>query len=153
MKQPAGRYSSEQMEEYLGYRAPARPVRFCSVDLRDGQQSQIATRMTTQDVVSVLGKMDALGFDSIEMWGGATFDAALRFLGENPFDRLRLAKKAAPNTPLRMLLRGQNIVGYGQYADDVVTRFVGAAAEAPPQWNTATNKRSSAMFPKEERMR
>ena len=82
MKQPAGRYSSEQMEEYLGYRAPARPVRFCSVDLRDGQQSQIATRMTTQDVVSVLGKMDALGFDSIEMWGGATFDAALRFLGD-----------------------------------------------------------------------
>ena len=130
MKQPAGRYSSEQMEEYLGYRAPARPVRFCSVDLRDGQQSQIATRMTTQDVVSVLGKMDALGFDSIEMWGGATFDAALRFLGENPFDRLRLAKKAAPNTPLRMLLRGQNIVGYRQYADDVVTRFVEAAAEA-----------------------
>ena len=130
MKQPAGRYSSEQMEEYLGYRAPARPVRFCSVDLRDGQQSQIATRMTTQDVVSVLGKMDALGFDSIEMWGGATFDAALRFLGENPFDRLRLAKKAAPNTPLRMLLRGQNIVGYRQYADDVVTHFVEAAAEA-----------------------
>ena len=83
-------YTAEQMDEYLNYRAPARPVRFCSVDLRDGQQSLIATRMSTQDVVSVIGKMDKVGFDSIEMWGGATFDSALRFLGENPFDRLRL---------------------------------------------------------------
>ena len=123
-------YTAEQMDEYLNYRAPARPVRFCSVDLRDGQQSLIATRMSTQDVVSVIGKMDKVGFDSIEMWGGATFDSALRFLGENPFDRLRLAKKAAPNTPLRMLLRGQNIVGYRQYADDIVRRFVDAAAGA-----------------------
>ena len=144
-------YTAEQMDEYLNYRAPARPVRFCSVDLRDGQQSLIATRMSTQDVVSVIGKMDKVGFDSIEMWGGATFDSALRFLGENPFDRLRLAKKAAPNTPLRMLLRGQNIAlwtrpparasTFSLYSTALWTR-----ATAPPPWTPCLRraKRSNA---------
>lgn len=130
MRELKRNYTPEQLEEYLHFSAPAKPIRFASVDLRDGQQSQIATRMSTQDILSVIGKMDEVGFDSIEMWGGATFDASLRFLGENPFDRLRAAKKAAPKTPLRMLLRGQNVVGYRQYADDIVNHFVDAASDA-----------------------
>ena len=123
-------HTPEEMELFYNYRAPAKPVKFCSVDLRDGQQSLIATRMVTEDVVKLITKMDKVGFDSIEMWGGATFDVMIRYLREDPFERLRLCKKAAPNTPLRMLLRGQNIVGYTQYADDVLEHFVNCAAEA-----------------------
>lgn len=123
-------HTPEEMELFYNYRAPAKPVKFCSVDLRDGQQSLIATRMVTEDVVKLITKMDKVGFDSIEMWGGATFDVMIRYLREDPFERLRLCKKVAPNTPLRMLLRGQNIVGYTQYADDVVEHFVNCAAEA-----------------------
>lgn len=123
-------HTPEEMELYYNYRAPAKPVKISSVDLRDGQQSRIATRMETDDVVKLISKMDKIGFESIEMWGGATFDVMLRYLKENPFDRLRRCKQAAPNTPLRMLLRGQNILGYKQYADDVVEHFVDCAAEA-----------------------
>lgn len=130
MSKLASIHTPEEMELFYSYRAPARPVKFCSVDLRDGQQSLIATRMNTEDVVRLITKMDKVGFDSIEMWGGATFDVMLRYLKEDPFERLRLCKKAAPNTPLRMLLRGQNVVGYRQYADDVVEHFVDCAAEA-----------------------
>ena len=123
-------HTPEEMEIFYNYRAPAKPVKFCSVDLRDGQQSLIATRMKTDDVIKLITKMDKVGFDSMEMWGGATFDVMIRYLREDPFERLRLCKKAAPNTPLRMLLRGQNIVGYTQYADDVLEHFVNCAAEA-----------------------
>lgn len=130
MSRLAAIHSPEELEIFYHYRAPAKPIKFCSVDLRDGQQSLIATRMRTDDVVKLITKMDKVGFDSIEMWGGATFDVMLRYLKENPFDRLRLCKKAAPNTPLRMLLRGQNIVGYRQYADDVLEHFVNCASEA-----------------------
>lgn len=129
MRQFVNMHTEEDVQEYLNYEPPARPIKFASVDLRDGQQSLIATRMKTGDVVRAIGMMDQVGFDSIEMWGGATFDACIRFLHEDPFERLRLCKKAAPNTPLRMLLRGQNVVGYRQYADDIVERFVSAAAE------------------------
>ncbi|BDF77414.1 pyruvate carboxylase [Pyramidobacter piscolens] len=108
--------------------APKRPVKICSVDLRDGQQSLLATRMTTAQILPVIAKMDNVGFESIEMWGGATFDSCMRFLNEDPFERLRLCKQAAPKTPFRMLLRGQNLLGYKQYADDVVERFVKASA-------------------------
>lgn len=130
MEYPEFQHTPEEMELFYSYRAPAKPIKFCSVDLRDGQQSLIATRMHTSDIVRVIKKMDKVGFDSMEMWGGATFDSALRYLGEDPFERLRLCKKAAPKTPLRMLLRGQNLVGYRQYPDDVVERFVQATADA-----------------------
>ena len=123
-------HTPEEMEVFYNYKAPAKPVKFCSVDLRDGQQSLIATRMKTDDVIKLITKMDKVGFDSMEMWGGATFDVMVRYLREDPFERLRLCKKAAPNTPLRMLLRGQNIVGYTQYADDVLEHFINCAADA-----------------------
>lgn len=112
------------------YRAPARPVQLSSVEFRDGQQSLLATRMTTADMLPILSKMDEVGYNCIEMWGGATFDACIRFLREDPWDRVRLFKRYVKKTPLRMLLRGQNLVGYRQYPDDIVERFVYAAADA-----------------------
>jgi len=97
--------------------------------LRDGHQSLIATRMRTEDMLPICSKMDAIGFWSLEAWGGATFDACLRFLKEDPWDRLRQLKAALPNTPIQMLLRGQNLLGYRHYSDDVVEAFVIKAAE------------------------
>lgn len=96
--------------------------------LRDAHQSLLATRMRTEDMLPVAGKMDQVGFWSAEMWGGATFDAALRYLKECPWERLRRIRSAMPNTRLQMLLRGQNLVGYHNYPDDVVERFVERAA-------------------------
>lgn len=92
--------------------------------LRDGHQSLWATRMKTEDMVPVLEMMDQVGFASVEMWGGATFDTCLRYLNEDPWERLRLIRKYMPNTKLQMLLRGQNLVGYRHYADDVVVEFL-----------------------------
>lgn len=97
--------------------------------LRDGHQSLWATRMRTEDMIPVMELMDQVGFASIEMWGGATFDSCLRYLDEDPWDRLRLFKKRMPNTKLQMLLRGQNLVGYRHYPDDVVIAFVNKAVE------------------------
>jgi len=97
---------------------------------RDGHQSSLATRMRTEDMVELAGEMDKAGFHSMEVWGGATYDVAIRFLHEDPWERPRILKKLMPNTPLQMLLRGQNLVGYRHYADDVVKAFVGHAAEA-----------------------
>ena len=122
-------HTPEELELYYSYRAEPKPVKFCSVDLRDGQQSLIATRMKTEDVIPIIKKMDDVGFDSMEMWGGATFDVMMRYLHEDPFERLRRCRGAVKKTPLRMLLRGQNILGYRQYADDVVERFVKAASD------------------------
>jgi pyruvate carboxylase subunit B len=96
--------------------------------LRDGHQSLIATRMRTRDMLPVAERLDAIGYRSVEMWGGATFDVCLRFLHEDPWERLRSLKRAMPRTPLQMLLRGQNLVGYRHYPDDVVRKFVGEAA-------------------------
>jgi len=96
--------------------------------LRDGHQSLIATRMRTRDMLPAAERLDAVGYRSLEVWGGATFDVCLRFLREDPWERLRLLKKAMPKTPLQMLLRGQNLVGYRHYADDVVEKFVAEAA-------------------------
>lgn len=87
-------------------------------------QSLLATRMTTKEMLPVCEKLDAVGFYSMEVWGGATFDSCMRFLGEDPWERLRILKKYLPNTKLQMLLRGQNILGYKHYPDDVVTEFV-----------------------------
>ncbi len=104
-----------------------RPVHITDTTLRDAHQSLWATRMTLADMLPILPKMDSVGYWSLEVWGGATFDAALRFLDENPWDRLRIIKRHAPKTPLQMLLRGQNLVGYHHYSDDVVRRFVHAS--------------------------
>ena len=109
---------------------PARPVKLSSVEFRDGQQSLIATRMRTEDMLPILEKMDQVGYDCIEMWGGATFDSCIRYLKEDPWERVREFKKIVKKTPLRMLLRGQNLLGYHQYPDDLVERFVSAAAAA-----------------------
>ncbi len=92
--------------------------------IRDAHQSLIATRMTTEEILPALSMMDKAGYHSIEAWGGATFDACLRFLNEDPWERLRKIRQAAPNTKLQMLFRGQNILGYKHYADDVVEYFV-----------------------------
>lgn len=105
------------------------PVKLSSCDFRDGQQSIIATRMKTEDILPILPQMDDFGFDCIEMWGGATFDACIRFLDEDPWERLRLIRQQCKKTPLRMLLRGQNLLGYTPYPDDIVERFVSKAAE------------------------
>ena len=96
--------------------------------LRDGNQSLLATRMRIEDILPICEKPDRVGYWSAEVWGGATFDACIRYLGEDPWERLRLIRKAMPNTPLQMLLRGQNILGYRHYADDVVESFVERAA-------------------------
>lgn len=97
--------------------------------LRDGHQSLIATRMRTKDMLPAAEQLDAIGYRSLEVWGGATFDVCLRFLREDPWERLRLLKRAMPNTPLQMLLRGQNLVGYRHYPDDVVRKFVAESAK------------------------
>ena len=104
-----------------------RPVHITDTTLRDAHQSLWATRMQVGDMLPILPKMDAVGYWSLEVWGGATFDAALRFLDENPWERLRVIKQHCPRTPLQMLLRGQNLVGYHHYSDDIVRRFVHAA--------------------------
>ena len=105
------------------------PVTFNCTVLRDGHQSLAATRMKTADMLPIAPILDSMGFSALETWGGATIDAGLRFLKEWPFDRLDALKKAAPKTPHMMLLRGQNIVGYTNYADDVVEAFVAMSAK------------------------
>lgn len=101
-----------------------RPVKITETILRDAHQSLIATRMSTEQMLPILEKMDKVGYHSVECWGGATFDASLRFLKEDPWDRLRMLRAGFKNTKLQMLFRGQNILGYRHYADDVVTYFV-----------------------------
>ena len=99
-------------------------VKVVETSLRDGHQSLFATRMNTNEVLLALKELDQVGYHAIEIWGGATFDACLRFLNEDPWERLRKAKKICKNTKLQMLFRGQNILGYRHYADDVVEKFV-----------------------------
>ncbi len=104
--------------------AKAKPVKITETVLRDAHQSLIATRMTTEQILPIVEKMDEIGYHSLEAWGGATFDACLRFLNEDPWERLRKIKDKAKKTPLQMLFRGQNVLGYRHYADDVVEYFV-----------------------------
>lgn len=106
-----------------------RQIHLTDVALRDGHQSLLATRMRTEDLVPAAEKLDKVGFWSLEVWGGATFDACLRFLKEDPWERLKIFRRAAPNTRLQMLLRGQNLVGYRHYADDVLEQFIVKSAE------------------------
>ena len=108
--------------------APARQVLLTDVALRDGHQSLLATRMRTEDMLDVADRLDTVGFWSLEVWGGATFDTCLRFLREDPWERLRALKRVMRRTRLQMLLRGQNLVGYRHYPDDVVGAFVERAA-------------------------
>ncbi len=105
-----------------------KPLGLTDVVLRDAHQSLFATRMRIDDMLPIAEKLDSVGFWSLESWGGATFDACIRYLGEDPWDRIRELKKAMPRTPQQMLFRGQNILGYRHYADDVVTKFVERAA-------------------------
>ncbi|MEJ2171998.1 MAG: sodium-extruding oxaloacetate decarboxylase subunit alpha [Woeseiaceae bacterium] len=106
-----------------------KPLGITEVVLRDGHQSLLATRMRIDDMLPIAEKLDQVGFWSVETWGGATFDACIRYLGEDPWERIRLLKAAMPNTPQQMLFRGQNILGYRHYADDVVEKFVERAAD------------------------
>lgn len=101
-----------------------RKLKITETVLRDAQQSLIATRMTTEDMEPILEKLDGVGYHSIECWGGATFDACLRFLNEDPWQRLRILRKKLRSSRLQMLLRGQNLLGYRNYADDTVEYFV-----------------------------
>ena len=102
----------------------SKPLSITDVVLRDAHQSLFATRMRVEDMLPIAEQLDKIGYWSLETWGGATFDACIRYLGEDPWERLRLLKKAMPNTPMQMLLRGQNLLGYRHYADDVVEKFV-----------------------------
>ena len=104
-------------------------VKITETVLRDGHQSIAATRMQTSQMLPVLEALDEIGYHSLECWGGATFDASMRFLNENPWERLRILKKHIKKTPLQMLLRGQNILGYKHYADDVVYEFINRAVD------------------------
>jgi pyruvate carboxylase subunit B len=108
--------------------APAKKLLLTDVALRDGHQSLLATRMRTEDLLPTAERLDKVGYWSLEVWGGATFDTCLRFLKEDPWERLRLLKSVMPRTRLQMLLRGQNLVGYRHYADDVVNAFVERSA-------------------------
>jgi len=106
------------------------PVKIQDTTFRDGHQSVLATRLRTEDIIPIAEKMDDVGFWAMEVWGGATFDAMHRFLGEDPFERLRTLKRYVKKTPLTMLLRGQNLLGYRHYADDVVRLFVDRTCDA-----------------------
>ncbi len=106
-----------------------KPIEITDLVLRDAHQSLIATRMRTEDMLPICSKLDQVGYWSLEVWGGATFDACVRFLKEDPWERLRKLRAALPNTRLQMLLRGQNLLGYRHYADDVVKAFVEKSAE------------------------
>ncbi|MGB5802575.1 MAG: sodium-extruding oxaloacetate decarboxylase subunit alpha [Vibrio anguillarum] len=102
----------------------SKPLAITDVVLRDAHQSLFATRMRIEDMLPIAAELDKIGYWSLETWGGAKFDACIRFLGEDPWERLRSLKQAMPNTPMQMLLRGQNLLGYRHYADDVVEKFV-----------------------------
>ncbi|NOI00576.1 oxaloacetate decarboxylase subunit alpha [Vibrio kanaloae] len=102
----------------------SKPLAITDVVLRDAHQSLFATRMRIEDMLPIAAELDKVGYWSLETWGGATFDSCIRFLGEDPWERLRELKKAMPKTPMQMLLRGQNLLGYRHYADDVVEKFV-----------------------------
>jgi len=105
------------------------PLKITDTTFRDGHQSSLATRMRSEDMIAIAPEMNKAGFHSMEVWGGATFDVATRYLNEDPWERPRTLKRLMPDTPLQMLLRGQNLVGYRNYPDDVVTAFVHHAAE------------------------
>jgi methylmalonyl-CoA carboxyltransferase 5S subunit len=107
----------------------SRTVEVTELALRDGHQSLLATRMALEDMVGICDDIDQAGYWSVECWGGATYDSCIRFLNEDPWERLRTFRKLLPNSRLQMLLRGQNLLGYRHYEDSVVDRFVDKSAE------------------------
>ena len=107
----------------------SKPLALTELVLRDAHQSLLATRMRIEDMLPIAEKLDKVGYWSMESWGGATFDSCIRYLGEDPWERIRLLKQAMPNTKQQMLLRGQNLLGYRHYADDVVEAFIAKAAD------------------------
>jgi pyruvate carboxylase subunit B len=117
------------MDDFLE-KGPKNPIKIQDTTFRDGHQSNLATRMRTEDMLPIAERMDSVGFWAMEVWGGATFDTMHRFLGEDPFDRIKTLKKYIKKTPFSMLLRGQNLVGYRNYADDVARLFVDKSCEA-----------------------
>jgi pyruvate carboxylase subunit B len=126
----ANKQGAEPKTQKKGTGPKARnPVKICDTTFRDGHQSSFATRMRLEDMEPIAAEMGKVGFHAMEVWGGATFDVCTRFLNEDPWDRVRILKRLMPNTPLQMLLRGQNLVGYRNYADDVVKAFVHHSAE------------------------
>src|SRR3974377_821171 len=106
-----------------------RTIEVTELALRDAHQSLLATRMAIEDMIPICEDLDSAGYWSVECWGGATFDACIRFLNEDPWERLRTFRKLLPNCRLQMLLRGQNLLGYRHYEDSVVDRFVARAAD------------------------
>ena len=104
-------------------------LKITETGLRDGHQSLMATRLRIDEILPILETMDSVGYHSMEVWGGATFDACLRFLNEDPWERLRQIRKRVKNTKLQMLLRGQNLLGYKHYSDEVVDRFISKSIE------------------------
>jgi pyruvate carboxylase subunit B len=120
--------AASRRQEFTIQPAPGKRLLITDVTLRDGHQSLLATRMRTEDMLPIAQKLDAVGYWSLEVWGGATFDTCLRFLKEDPWERLRALRAAMPHTKLQMLLRGQNLVGYRHYADDVLERFIERSA-------------------------
>jgi len=108
---------------------PKKPLKITDTTLRDGHQSSLATRMRTEDMIPIAEELDKVGFHSVEMWGGATFDVTHRFLGEDPWERVKVLKKLMPRTPFQMLLRGQNLVAYRNHPDDLVEAFIEKSAE------------------------
>jgi len=119
-----GEVKPKKMNYAKNRKKPANAVKIQDLSFRDGHQSIFATRGRTEDLLEVAEKMDKVGFDSMEVWGGATFDTMHRYLNEDPWERIRILKKHMKNTRFSMLLRGQNLVGYRNYADDVVEAFV-----------------------------
>ncbi len=122
--------SKEQQSKPLPEKTPRLPLRITDTTLRDAHQSLWATRMRTPDIMEIIDVIDSAGFYSLECWGGATFDVSMRFLRENPWERLRQIKSHAKKTPLQMLLRGQNILGYRNYSDDVLERFIALSVQS-----------------------
>jgi len=123
------RINTGKVASKKGYKIMAKKLNITDTILRDAHQSQAATRMKLADMLPACEILDSVGYWSLECWGGATFDSCMRFLDEDPWERLRTLKKAMPNTKLQMLLRGQNLLGYKHYADDVVDAFVKKAIE------------------------
>jgi len=107
----------------------SKPLQICDTILRDAHQSLLATRMSTGSMLPIAAKLESVGYAALEMWGGATFDSAMRFLKEDPWERIRVLKEVMPTTPFQMLLRGQNILGYRHYPDDIVAKFVELAVK------------------------
>ncbi len=126
---PLAKFFARFVEPEREEKMQKKPIKIMDTIFRDASQSKIATRMRLEDVLPIAERLDKVGYHSVEMWGGATFDSCIRYLNEDPWERIREVKKRMPNTKMQMVIRGQSLVGYQHYPDDVVIRFVEKAAE------------------------